>query len=130
SIVIQSIQMYTNDAKRDGGDEMKSAEKTKPKGKAAKKMPYLVGIDIGFGQLKWVSNYSTEAQVIPSAILPGARVPENRMFNFDTVDSDHLVVTTEEGTYFIGKQALDVPSSGSKRTQVRDRASDPLSRVL
>ena len=109
---------------------MKSAEKAKPKGKSIKKMPYLVGVDIGFGQTKWLSNHTINPQVIPSAILAGARVPENKLFDFDTVDLDHLVVTTEEGTYFAGAQALEVPSSGSKRTQIRDRASDPLSRVL
>jgi hypothetical protein len=93
-------------------------------------MPHLIGLDIGFGQLKWMSNQSPVAQVIPSGVLAGAKVPDNKRFSFDTVDVNNLVVSTDDGTYFVGKYALDVPSDGSKRTQINDRANDPASRVL
>lgn len=93
-------------------------------------MPHLVAVDIGFGQLKWMSNSFPQADVIPSAALAGAKVPTSKLFDFETISNDNLVVSTDEGTFFVGKKALDVPSSGSKRTQVRDRASDPISRVL
>lgn len=97
---------------------------------ANKTMPYLVGLDIGFGQLKWISNAFPQANVMPSGVMAGAKVPDNKMFNYENVDIDNLVVSTEEGTYFVGKHALDVPTGASKRTQIRDRANDPKSRVL
>jgi hypothetical protein len=93
-------------------------------------MPYLVGLDIGFGQLKWISNEYPQANVIPSGVHPGAKVPTSNHFDYESIDINHLVVSTEEGTFFVGKQALDIPGSGSKRTQVRDRANDLSSRVL
>lgn len=98
--------------------------------KKAVAQPHLVAVDIGFGQLKWMSDVYPTPNIIPSGVLAGAKVPESKLFNFDTVNHDNLVVTTPEGSFFVGKYALDVPSSGSKRTQVNDRASDPNSRVL
>lgn len=104
--------------------------KTKTPANALKEMPYLVGLDIGFGQLKWISNVTGQPLLIPSGVQAGAKVPEDKHFNLSDVDTDNLVVSTEEGTFFVGKHALDLPTGGSKRTQIRDRANDEKSRVL
>jgi hypothetical protein len=106
-----------------------SKTKTAPTN-VSKDMPYLVGLDIGFGQLKWISNVTGQPLLIPSGVQAGARVPEDKHFNLSSVDHDNLVVSTEEGTFFVGKHALDLPTGGSKRTQIRDRAKDEKSRVL
>lgn len=92
--------------------------------------PFLVGVDIGFGELKRVSNVFPTPVAIPSAVVPGAKPSSSKLFDMPTITDDCLIVTTEEGTFFVGNQAMHIPTSGSKRTQVRDRASDLVSRVL
>jgi len=112
---------------------MQTEYRAKP-GKASKKqvesMPLLVSIDVGFGELKRLSNIFPHPVAIPSAVVPGAKPASSRLFELQTIDDDSLIVTTEDGTFFVGKQAMHVPTSGSKRTQVRDRANDMMSRVL
>lgn len=92
-------------------------------------IPYLVAIDVGFGGTKYISNFTKEARVIPSMVVSGQKT-SSKLFELSTVDEDNLIITTEDGTHFVGNQALNIPTSGSKRTQVRDRASDTMSRVL
>ncbi|MCD7910983.1 ParM/StbA family protein [Bacillus velezensis] len=100
--------------------------------KASKKvsMPYLVAVDIGFGELKRISSEFPEAIAIPSAVVPGAKPTTNKLIDHDTIKDESLIVTTNEGTFFVGEHAMNIPTTGSKRTQIRDRANDPLSRVL
>jgi hypothetical protein len=93
-------------------------------------LPYLVGVDIGFGELKRVSNVFPTPAAIPSAVVGGAKATSSKLFELHTIEDDSLIVTTEEGTFFVGKHAMNIPTSGSKRTQVRDRATDQSSRVL
>lgn len=93
-------------------------------------MPHLVGVDIGFGELKRVSNSFSRPTSIPSAVVQGAKPTSNKLFELHTIQDDSLVVTTEDGTFFVGEQAMNIPTGGSKRTQVRDRANDLASRVL
>ena len=101
------------------------------KGKGKKQVgTHLVGVDIGFGDLKRVSNTFPIPAVIPSAVVPGAKPASSKLFELPTIQDDCLVVTTGEGTFFVGNQAMNIPASGSKRTQVRDRANDQTSRVL
>jgi hypothetical protein len=91
---------------------------------------FLVGVDVGFGELKRVSNAFPEPYAIPSAVVSGAKPASSKLFDLPSIDDENLVVTTEEGTFFVGNQAMSIPTTGSKRTQVRDRANDPASRVL
>lgn len=101
------------------------------KGKGKKQVEtHLVGVDIGFGDLKRVSNTFPTPAVIPSAVVPGAKPASSKLFELPTIQDDCLIVTTNEGTFFVGNQAMNIPASGSKRTQVRDRANDLTSRVL
>ena len=114
--------------------EVRIKSSTKSSAKSVKRqqpeLPYLVAVDIGFGELKRVSNVFPIPKAIPSAVAPGAKPASSKLFELHNIDDDCLIVTTEEGTFFVGKHAMNVPSAGSKRTQVRDRASDPMSRVL
>lgn len=98
--------------------------------KLKKDVTHLVGIDIGFGELKRVSNTFPEPTAIPSAVVSGVKPASSKLFELPEIQDDCLIVTTEEGTFFVGNQAMHVPTSGSKRTQVRDRANDTISRVL
>lgn len=93
-------------------------------------MPILVGVDIGFGELKRVSNIFPVPNTIPSTVVQVAKPKFSGLFESSVIEDDCLIVTTEEGTFFAGNQAMRIPTSGSKRTQVRDRASDLMSRVL
>lgn len=104
--------------------------KSKSSTKVKKDVPYLVGIDIGFGEIKRVSSAFPTPVTIPSAVASGARPSSSKLFDHSTIKDSSLVVTTEDGTFFVGEHAMKVPGTGSKRTQVRDRASDPISRVL
>lgn len=89
----------------------------------------LVGIDVGFGETKFISNAKPNLNVIPSTVVEGHK-SSSKLFDLDTINMDSLVVTTEDGTYFVGEQAMYMPNSGSARTQVRNRAKDRMSRVL
>jgi hypothetical protein len=93
-------------------------------------MPYLVALDVGFGGLKYLSSAFPIPNIIPSAVLSGKKPSDKKFVDLETIDPTQLVVSTEEGTYFVGQHAMNVPTKVSKRTQVRDRASDPSSRVL
>jgi len=94
------------------------------------KMPYLVAIDVGFGMLKYISNAKPEWNVIPSAGLRGYASSSN-LYSDAEINTKRLIVTTQDGTWFVGEHALNMPTNNeSPRTKVRDRASDPLSRVL
>jgi hypothetical protein len=93
-------------------------------------MPVLVGVDIGFGELKRVSSEFPTPTSIPSAVVSGAKPTSSKLFELHNIEDDCLIVTTEEGTFFVGNQAMHIPTNGSKRTQVRDRANDLVSRVL
>ncbi|KAF2421667.1 ParM/StbA family protein [Bacillus subtilis] len=103
---------------------------TKTSKKEKVSMPYLVAVDIGFGELKRISSEFPEAIAIPSAVVPGAKPTGNKLINHETIKDESLIVTTSEGTYYVGEHAMNIPTSGSKRTKIRDRASDPMSRVL
>ncbi|MCY8577160.1 ParM/StbA family protein [Bacillus haynesii] len=103
---------------------------TKTSKKEKVSMPYLVAVDIGFGELKRISSEFPEAVAIPSAIVPGAKPTGNKLIDHETIKDESLIVTTSEGTFFVGEHAMKIPTSVSKRTQIRDRANDPMSRVL
>ncbi|MCY9186566.1 ParM/StbA family protein (plasmid) [Bacillus halotolerans] len=103
---------------------------TKTSKKEKVSMPYLVAVDIGFGELKRISSAFPEAIAIPSAVVPGAKPAGNKLIDHETIKDESLIVTTSEGTYYVGEHAMKIPTSGSKRTKIRDRASDHLSRVL
>lgn len=92
---------------------------------------YLVGVDVGFGGLKYVSNAKPEPQVIPSGVVNG--VPASRpLLSSKEINLNELVVKTEDGTFFVGENALGMPveENISVRTEKRDRASDEKSRTL
>jgi Actin like proteins N terminal domain len=91
---------------------------------------YLVAIDVGFGMLKYISNAKPDWNVIPSAGLRGY-VSSSNLYSEETINEKKLVVSTKDGTWFIGENALYMPSNNeSPRTKERDRANDPLSRTL
>lgn len=98
--------------------------------KTKKQTTHLVAVDIGFGELKKISNTFPEPTSIPSAVVSGAKPSSSKLFELPTIQDDCLIVTTKDGTFFVGNQAMNIPTSGSKRTQVRDRAHDVSSRVL
>lgn len=92
---------------------------------------YLVAVDVGFGGLKFMSNVKNNPGVIPSGVVSG--VPASRpLFASKEINLDELVVKTEDGTFFVGTNALGMPveENISVRTERRDRASDEKSRVL
>jgi hypothetical protein len=91
--------------------------------------PYLVAIDVGFGMMKYISNAKPEWNVIPSAGLRGYASSSN-LYADQEINPKRLIVTTQDGTWFIGEHALNMPSTTSPRTKERDRANDPLSRAL
>lgn len=95
------------------------------------KTPYLVGVDVGFGGLKYVSNAKPEPNVIPSGVVSG--VPTSRpLFASREINLNELVVKTDDGTFFVGENALGMPveENISVRTEKRNRAHDEKSRVL
>jgi hypothetical protein len=92
-------------------------------------LPIIIGLDVGFGSMKYLSNLKPKPEVIPSAVAEGT-VSSSRLFNYSEIDTEHLIVTTNDGTYFVGDSAMYMPNGESKRTRIRDRAADPLSRVL
>lgn len=92
-------------------------------------MPYLTAIDVGFGNTKIISNHLGEGIVLPSTVVPGRPIA-SRMFNLKGINVHKLVVTTEDGTFFVGEQAMQKNQGRSNRTQERDRANDVYSRVL
>lgn len=89
----------------------------------------LQALDIGFGDLKGVSNVKGIMEPIPSAVVEG-HPNSSKIFEMTNIDANNMIVTTEEGTHFVGRNALHMPTAKSKRTQVRDRANDKASRVL
>lgn len=94
-------------------------------------MPYLVGVDVGFGGLKYISNAKPTPNVVPSGVVDG--VPSSRpLFSSKEINEDELVVKTKDGTFFVGENALGMPveENVSVRTEKRDRAHDEKSRVL
>ncbi|CDQ41838.1 ParM/StbA family protein [Virgibacillus salexigens] len=96
-----------------------------------KKVPYLVGVDVGFGGLKYMSNAKPEPHVIPSGVVSGT--PASRpLLSSSEINIQELVVKTEEGTYFVGDNALGMPveENVNVRTEKRNRANDEKSRVL
>ncbi|MBR3119825.1 ParM/StbA family protein [Oceanobacillus profundus] len=96
-----------------------------------KKQMHLVAVDVGFGGLKYMSNSKPEPQVIPSGVVTG--VPASRpLLSSSDININELVVQTEEGTYFVGENALGMPveENVSVRTEKRNRAHDVKSRVL
>lgn len=93
-------------------------------------LPYVVAVDIGFGGLKLVSNELQQPMIIPSTVVAGAKPSSSKLFELDGITEENLIVTTQDGTFFVGQQAMVVPTISSKRTQARDRANDTFSRVL
>ncbi len=92
---------------------------------------FLVGVDVGFGGLKFMSNAKPEPNVIPSGVVPG--IPGSRpLLASSEINLNELVVKTEDGTFFVGENALGMPveENVSVRTEKRDRAHDEKSRVL
>lgn len=92
-------------------------------------LPYLVAIDVGFGATKYLSNFTKKTEVFPSMVVSGNKT-SSKLFELGSIEKESLIITTEDGTHFVGNQALNIPTSGSKRTQVRDRSNDVTSRVL
>lgn len=108
---------------------MQTASKGKTKSKA-QAMPILIAVDNGFGEFKRISSAFPTPVVMPSAVVQGAKPSSSKLFELSTIEDNTLVVTTDDGTFFVGDHAMKIPTSGSKRTQVRDRANDVASRVL
>lgn len=100
------------------------------KAKDKEKQTTLVGLDVGFGALKYISNAHPYLTVLPSAVVPGKYKTSNKIVGSKEIDSENLVVETEEGTFTVGQLALKVPNTTTKRTVVRDRANDTFSKVL
>lgn len=94
-------------------------------------VPYLVAVDVGFGGLKYVSSAKPDPQVIPSAVVPGVATSRPLLAS-NEINVNELVVKTEDGTYFVGENALGMPVAEgvSVRTESRNRAQDEISRVL
>lgn len=92
--------------------------------------PVLVGLDVGFGDTKRLSNIFPQLKVMPSAVIPGTKPKNSRIFDAEEIQEDSLIVTTEDGTFYVGNQAMVAPVPGNRRTQIRDRANDPISRTL
>lgn len=92
---------------------------------------YLVALDVGFGGLKFMSSAKPEPQVIPSGVVPGV-ASSRPLFASTEINLNELVVKTEDGTFFVGENALGMPveENVSVRTEKRDRAHDEKSRVL
>jgi Actin like proteins N terminal domain/StbA protein len=106
-----------------------ASSRNKKSSTAAVTYPYLVAIDVGFGEIKYISNAKPYMQSIPSLAEIG-RVEAANSLSEGVIDPDKLIVSTEEGTYFVGYQANLVSTETSKRTLVRNRASDNRSRVF
>ncbi|WP_067924101.1 ParM/StbA family protein [Alicyclobacillus shizuokensis] len=95
-------------------------------------VPYLVAPDIGFGVVKVLSsapNVRDSSIVMPATAAPGVQ-STSRLFNLNHIDRKKLIVTTSEGTYFVGENANTKTEGRSNRTQESDRANDPISRIL
>jgi hypothetical protein len=90
---------------------------------------YLTAIDIGFGESKGLSSLNNR-EVFPSTVEPG-KPANSKVFKHNYIDREKLIVTTADGTFNVGKQAMLVnPLLVSSRTVTRDRASDPKFRVM
>ena len=108
---------------------MATQSRKQVKAKKAKEDIYLVAIDVGFGFTKILSNHTKDVIHFESAILPGK--PNNKATaRKNSIDLNRLTVTTEEGTFFIGKHAITIPSGMEVRTKFRNRANDTKSRNL
>jgi hypothetical protein len=90
--------------------------------------PYLAGIDIGFGITKFLSNYVTDGDNFPSTAMSGRA--EGASGFSGRIHKDELLVTIDGETHYVGLQALQVDMGASNRTRDRNRAKDPVSRVL
>lgn len=123
--------MYTKstDVKKDNVLEVIKMKAVANK-KAKEKQTTLVGLDVGFGALKYISNAHPYLTAIPSAVVPGKYKTSNKLVGSKEIDPENLVVETEEGTFTVGQLALKVPNTTTKRTVVRDRANDVFSKVL
>lgn len=91
-------------------------------------LPTLVALDVGFGETKGLSVVHN-GYVIPSTVVPG-RTVSSKLFNLSSIDRKKLIVTTEDGTFFVGENAMTKNEGRSNRTQISDRANDVNSRVL
>jgi hypothetical protein len=100
------------------------------KGKDSATNLYLVGLDVGFGETKVVSSANKEI-VFPSAVERGNKSTSGTL-KLDHIDLDSLIVTTDNGTFHVGKQAMKINrmQTVSSRTLIRDRAEDERFRVL
>lgn len=110
--------------------ENRKNDTTTAKKRKETNLPYLVSVDVGFGILKRVSNAFNGPIAIPSAVVSGVKPTAGRFFGLRSIDEGSLIVTTEDGTFFVGEQAMNIPTNVSKRTQERNRARDEKSRVL
>lgn len=90
----------------------------------------LIGLDVGFGETKMKSSAKPEKVLVFPSFVISTKKSSSKMFSMDEINSDNLVVTTEEGTFVVGERATNWPSDVSKRTKERDRANDISSRVL
>ncbi|SFJ62590.1 StbA protein [Paenibacillus sp. UNC496MF] len=92
------------------------------------KKTYLVGIDIGFGITKLLSNFLNAGDSFPSTAMSGRA--EGAVGFGGEINKDELLVTIEGETHYVGMQALQVDMGASNRTRDRNRAKDAVSRVL
>lgn len=97
-------------------------------------MPVVVAIDLGFGNVKLFSSAKGKI-VAPAAVVEAnpdaARVRGKETFaQSSEIDLDRLLITIEEGSYYIGNKALEVQGKSSARTQERNRAKDEKSIAL
>lgn len=99
--------------------------------KAAKaNVEALVVVDVGFGFLKFFSNFKKDLTVMPSTIYTDDRAINGRVFNNKTINLDQLVVEVDGVKSYVGSRALDVLTDKERRTRIHDRANDPMSRIL
>jgi len=109
---------------------------SKKKTAAAKKdpheLPYIVALDIGFGGSKGVSSFTgfEDTVYIPSTVKAGKKI-NSKLLRLSKIEHDTLVVSTDDGTFHVGKQAMKMNKEDvSTRTLERDRAEDPVFRTL
>jgi hypothetical protein len=99
------------------------------KTKASIQNVYLVGIDVGFGETKVVSS-TGKVFTAPSTVEKGQKSTSG-MLRLSAIDEESLIVTTQDGTFHVGKQAMKINKLAvSSRTIIKDRASDERFRAL
>ncbi|QHW35686.1 ParM/StbA family protein (plasmid) [Paenibacillus rhizovicinus] len=95
---------------------------------AKTKRPILIALDMGFGWGKLLSSAGIQ-YVFPSIVVSGQ--PSTKLFNFDEINRQKLVVTIDGKTHMVGDQArTKTGGRTSNRTEARDRATDTDSQVL